>query len=215
MMQQELPAAAHFVHYSVSAIRSHHPILRSWDDMPAKFAAATLIIDRLGRRDVAEEFLDCLDRHQRAHPDVELLPGVITAQATKICSDPDRGKCPLASADWRAKGAFQKHERLLQRPEVPPERRRYIAENLARLQLDPDKAMHKGLQDEYGSSRDYSITRLAELHASRWTCRRCGALLVEGAGTHIHHVYYGRPFHERLGSDIQAICDNCHRQRHG
>ncbi len=200
--------------FGLRAMRSARLLFCPWGQMPARVAAASIIIDRTGRRDAATEFIDALARHQKARPNVHLLPGVITAQATLLCQDADGGLCPVARADHRAHKAFEKQVKINEKPRITDERRQHIVETMARLQLEPDRKLHRTIHDEYAGSRTYSEVRLAELHASKWVCRRCGALLTEGPNTTVHHATYGRAFSEVIGSDVQSRCKPCHDLHH-
>jgi 5-methylcytosine-specific restriction endonuclease McrA len=64
---------------------------------------------------------------------------------------------------------------------------------------------------QYLQSSQWKNKRRKVLQRAGYKCEKCGA---NGSSLQIHHLTYERIFNER-SSDLQAVCDRCHRRLHG
>lgn len=63
--------------------------------------------------------------------------------------------------------------------------------------------------NKYLASREWSVKKQAVMKRAKGYCERC---LVNEA-VMVHHLTYIRKYHELL-TDLQAICEPCHRWIH-
>ncbi|HSZ58656.1 MAG TPA: HNH endonuclease signature motif containing protein [Tepidisphaeraceae bacterium] len=63
---------------------------------------------------------------------------------------------------------------------------------------------------EYLSSEDWAELRAEAIERAGGECERCGST----ENLQVHHRTYRRLGQERL-SDLECVCDECHREIHG
>mgnify|MGYP002799720904 FL=1 len=64
---------------------------------------------------------------------------------------------------------------------------------------------------DYLKSDEWQLKRKEKAEQMNYTCEICGKVVV--FGFHIHHKTYRNLFHEPL-SDLQFLCEDCHRKLH-
>lgn len=62
----------------------------------------------------------------------------------------------------------------------------------------------------YLNSFEWDQRRRKALYLANYRCELCG----KAKPLQVHHLTYERIFNERA-SDLQAVCDQCHRRLHG
>lgn len=73
-----------------------------------------------------------------------------------------------------------------------------------------DKLRHTQDYIEYLQSPAWDSLRRRKLKDANYRCENCKF----SVSLQVHHLHYATLFHESL-SDLQALCNGCHRYRHG
>lgn len=66
----------------------------------------------------------------------------------------------------------------------------------------------------YIKSYDWQVKAESLKRDAKHRCQGCGRRQRDNSNLHVHHKHYKTLYHERR-RDVEVLCENCHRQRHG